>query len=127
MAGRKDLVESVPEESDDYCGYKEIVTDYAVLESFYQEPNVNHYNLLPNQYLILRDAEGEIIDVRAWTGKEYRYLKYGNFNSKWFGKVKPYDVYQKLVFDSFSNNRLTMVKGPAGSGKTALSLAFLMS
>ena len=36
------------------------------------------------------------------------------------------DLYQSLVADSFSNNKITLVKGPAGSGKTYLSLGFLM-
>ena len=32
-----------------------------------------------------------------------------------------------MVADSFVNNQITMVKGPAGSGKTTLSLGYLMS
>ena len=36
------------------------------------------------------------------------------------------DVYQAFVADSFANNKITLVKGPAGSGKTYLSLAYLM-
>jgi predicted ribonuclease YlaK len=35
------------------------------------------------------------------------------------------DIYQQFVCDSFLNNKITMVKGPAGSGKTLLSLGFL--
>lgn len=31
------------------------------------------------------------------------------------------------MFDSLSNNKITLVKGPPGSGKTMVSLAFLMS
>ena len=67
--------------------------------------------------------------MRVWTGVEHRYLRFGDFNSQWFGKVKPYngDIYQKLLFDSLSNNKITLVKGPPGSGKTMVSLAFLMS
>jgi predicted ribonuclease YlaK len=36
------------------------------------------------------------------------------------------DVYQAFAADSLANNKITLVKGPAGSGKTFLSLAFLM-
>ena len=42
-----------------------------------------------------------------------------------FGKVKPIDPYQELVLDSFKHNQLTLVKGPAGTGKSLLSLAYL--
>ena len=122
-------LESIEEEQDDYLGYKEITPTDKELENFYQNPNYNHYNLYVGQYLILRDNANSIIDVRVWTGKEHRYLRFGDFNSQWFGKVKPYngDIYQKLLFDSLSNNKITLVKGPPGSGKTMVSLAFLMS
>ena len=36
------------------------------------------------------------------------------------------DIYQAFLADSFINNQITLVKGPAGSGKTFLSLAFLL-
>jgi predicted ribonuclease YlaK len=36
------------------------------------------------------------------------------------------DIYQSLAADSLMNNKITLIKGPAGSGKTFLSLAFLM-
>lgn len=42
-----------------------------------------------------------------------------------FGKIKPIDPYQELVLDSFKSNQLTLVKGPAGTGKSLLSLAYL--
>lgn len=35
------------------------------------------------------------------------------------------DVYQAFAADSLAHNQLTMLKGPAGSGKTYLSLGFL--
>ena len=126
--GDKNL-ESIEEEQDDYLGYKEIAPTDEELENFYQNPCYNYYNLYVGQYLILRDSTNSIIDVRVWTGKEHRYLRFGDFNSQWFGKVKPYngDIYQKLLFDSLSNNKITLVKGPPGSGKTMVSLAFLMS
>ena len=122
-----DSVDSIPEETDNYTGYVEICADNDKLESFYQETKENHFNLYNGEYLILRDEKDSVVDVRCWDGQDHRFLKYNNFNSKWFGKFKPYDVYQKLVFDSLTNNKITMVKGPAGSGKSAISLAFLMS
>lgn len=123
----ENLVESLPEETDNYKGYKEIYADNDQLEDFYKNTTINHFDLKIGEYLILRNADNDVIDVRAWTGNDHRFLSHSNFNSKWFGKVKPFDVYQKLLFDSLSENKITMVKGPAGSGKTQCSLAFLMS
>ena len=64
-----------------------------------------------------------------WDGDTYRTISYGNLNSTYFGNVKPFknDPYQALAVDSFLNNKITMIKGPAGSGKTFLSLAFLLN
>ena len=37
------------------------------------------------------------------------------------------DIYQMMAADSLSQNTITMLKGPAGSGKTYLSLGYLFS
>ena len=96
--------------------------------NFYSNLKENIYNLYVNQYLLIYNKDNECIDRLCWTGEEYRHLNYNNFNSKWFGDVKPIkgDVYQALAADSFVNNKITMIKGPAGTGKTYLSLAYLM-
>ena len=62
---------------------------------FYSNPEENVYDLLQNEYLIVRNNEGEIVDRLCWTGENYRHLDYATFSSKWFGNVKPManDVY----------------------------------
>lgn len=64
-----------------------------------------------------------------WDGDTHCPLNFEAFKSEWFGTIKPYagDPYQQLLCDSFTNNRITLVKGPAGTGKTLLSFAYLMS
>ena len=123
-----DQVESIIEQKDDYRGYIEKELSEEEMAEFYSNPYINLFNLLINQYLIIINKQTkEPIDVVCWTGDEYRRLKFLNCESKWFGKVKPKsgDLQQQMVLDSFANNKLTLVKGPAGSGKTFLSLAFL--
>jgi predicted ribonuclease YlaK len=58
-----------------------------------------------------------------------RPVKYYTFTSRYFGDIKPKanDIYQAFAMDSLMNNQITTLKGPAGSGKTFLSLAFLFS
>jgi predicted ribonuclease YlaK len=123
-----DEVESVDENRDDYTGFKDVVMNENEMTAFYSNPNANFYDLLVNEYLIVRNDKREIVDRLCWTGEGYRHLDYANFSSKWFGDIKPIkgDVYQAFVADSFTNNKITLVKGPAGSGKTFLSLAFLI-
>ena len=123
-----DEVESIDENRDDYTGFKDVVMNENEMTAFYSNPNANFYDLLVNEYLIVRNDKREIVDRLCWTGEGYRHLDYANFSSKWFGDIKPIkgDVYQAFVADSFTNNKITLVKGPAGSGKTFLSLAFLI-
>ena len=122
-------VESLEEEKDEYCGYKKIYLSDEELEEFYSDPTKNTYNLLINEYVLVYNRTEELVDRLCWTGEEYRHLNYSNFNSKWFGEIKPLkgDIYQSLAADSLTNNKITMLKGPAGSGKTLLSLSFLLN
>ena len=123
-----ECVESVDEDHDDYLGFKDVVLTDDEMTEFYTHQEENLYDLLVNEYLIIRNTDNEIVDRLCWTGDGYRHLDYANFSSKWFGDVKPIkgDVYQAFVADSLANNKITLVKGPAGSGKTYLSLGFLL-
>jgi predicted ribonuclease YlaK len=122
-------VEKVVQEEYDYDGYKEVYLDDDEMAYFYSNPNENIYNLYINQYLLIYDKNThECVDKLCWTGDSYRHLNYNTFSSKWFGDVKPMrgDLYQALAADSLTSNKITLIKGPAGSGKTYLSLAFLL-
>lgn len=126
-----DNVASINEEKeDDYTGFLEVALDNDEMGEFYSNFSENRFNLLPNQYLIVKEKDGgEIVDRLCWTGEAYRHLDYQTFNSKWFGDVRPIkgDVYQAFAADSLANNQITMLKGPAGSGKTYLALGFLLN
>lgn len=123
----EDCIISVKNKEDQYTGYIELYPTEKELADLYTHMDENSFGLLPNQYLILKDKDNNVLDKLCWTGIEYRPLTFGNFDSMWF-KIKPIknDPYQALLADSLINNKITMVKGPAGSGKTTLSLGFLM-
>ena len=126
----KERIQSVAENfSDSYSGYADIHMSDDAMTEFYSNPNQNIYDLEINEYINVYDSDNQLVDTQVWTGEGYRHLSYRSFNSKWFGEVKPLkgDIYQAMVADSFVNNKITMVKGPAGSGKTYLSLGYLMS
>ena len=121
-------VEKIESDNYIYDGYKEIYMSEDEMAEFYANPEANPYDLQINEYLLVYNLDGECVDRLCWTGEEYRHLNYETFSSNFFGNIKPYkgDVYQQLAADSFSNNQITMIKGPAGSGKTFLSLGYLM-
>ena len=125
-----DSIRSISEEQEyDYSGYKEIVMNDKEMADFYSHLENNPYNLFINQYLIIKNKDNEIVDKLVWNGEGYRKIAYESFDSQQFGRIKPYsnDVYQQLTADSFIHNKITMIKGPAGTGKTYLALGFLFS
>ena len=126
----EDSIMSVKEEQfDQYTGYKEIIIDNdQELAYFYEHPDINHYNLITNQYLLIKYGD-EIVDRFCWTGETHRRIAFRDFWSKWFGSISPYknDNYQMFLADSLSHNQITFVRGPAGTGKTYLSLGYLFS
>lgn len=121
-------IRSHEEEKYEYNGYKTIIMTDDDMAYFYSNPTENKYDLHINEYLLIQDTNGQIVDKLCWTGENYRHLSYDNFKSNHFGNVKPMkdDVYQALAADSLANNRITLIKGPAGTGKTYLSLGFLL-
>lgn len=121
--------EKIVEEAYEYDGYKEVYLDEDEMTKFYSMPKANLFDLYINEYLIVYDKNTrECVDKMCWTGDGYRHLTYDTFSSEYFGNIKPMkgDIYQAFAADSLLNNKITMIKGPAGSGKTYLSLGFLM-
>lgn len=122
-----DSIEMVKEEEDGYKGYKEVIPNDVQLSEFYSNKNYNYFNLLTNEYVIMKNKNNNVIDMYCWDGETHRYLTCDDFVSTQFGRTKPYkgDIQQKLLFDSLYNNKLTLVGGPPGSGKSVVALAFL--
>ena len=124
-----DSIESVGEETlDQYSGYK--IVEFHTNEElsyFYSHMNENLFDLYINEYLLIKDYNGDIVDRLCWTGNGYRNLAIKNFSSKQFGLVKPLkgDDYQLLAADSLENNQVTMLCGKPGSGKTYLAFGYL--
>lgn len=120
--------DSVKETTDEeYKGFREVVLSEDDMAYFYEHLNENTYDLLVNEYIIIKNHNGEIVDKMRWNGNEYQNVKVGNIKSDIFGAVKPYngDIYQQCVLNSMSHNQLTMVKGAAGTGKSYLALGYL--
>ena len=114
--------------NDDYTGYKEVtVFDAAEHAALYENPTANIYDLLPNQYIILYDNDGNVTDMFRWDGDKHVQVEYKSFKTLMFDTVKAKngDVYQKLAFDSLTNNKITMLHGPAGTGKSYIAMAYM--
>jgi predicted ribonuclease YlaK len=124
----KEHIKSVAEETDEYTGYLDVYMTEEEMSDFYSNPYTNFYDLNVNEYINVYNESKVLVDTLCWTGEGYRRLSFKNFNSQWFGEVKPYkgDSYQRMLFDSLENNTFTLIRGKAGSGKSMISLAYLM-
>lgn len=113
--------------TDTYTGYKEVVPTEQEHTELYNDPTSDIFCLLTNQYLILRDKDGNVTDIFCWDGDKHVPVEYKSFKTLMFDTVKAKngDVYQKLALDSLSRNKITTLHGPAGTGKSYLALAYM--
>ncbi len=121
-------VEYLQTKQQDYCGFKVIqVNSDEELAQLYDNYNSKDFELLINEYLLIKDSNGYIIDKYKFTEDGLKPVPYTVFESRMFGKVKPKDDYQLLAMDSMRNNKITMVRGSAGTGKSYLSFGYLFN
>ena len=131
LASTMKIPTSFYEEANDegYTGYLELILDEDEQAKFYADAytdNKNIYNLLTNQYAILIDkTSNKIIDKYKWTGTECMQVPYRKTESTFFGKTGPKDgdVYQHIALDTLLTNQISMLRGPAGSGKSYLAFS----
>lgn len=103
----------------EYNGYVtyEIESDEE-LASFYENPNINTFDLYTNQYCILM-RDDNVIDKVKWDGEKNVSVSYKGVNNSFMGKVKPRNIQQELAFDMLQNDDITIktLIGGFGTGK----------
>ena len=127
--GNDSILSITEEQLDNYSGYREITLLDPAMSHFYSYPNINHFDLLTNEYLLVKNADGEVVDLRCWDGETHRPLQTKPFNSRQFGQIKAMkgDYYQSFAIDSLIQHEVTMLCGKPGSGKTYLAFGYLFS
>jgi predicted ribonuclease YlaK len=120
-----DIEENEEVIEDNYSGYKEVFMTEEQLEDFYNTVTKNTYGLNINEYLIVRDKYSEeVADVFRWDGKYYLNAISKNFKTDMFGQFKPMDSYQRCALDSLAVNKITMIKGKPGTGKSVIGINY---
>ena len=107
-----------------YLGYKEITLSEYELATFY-ECKTNNWDLLLNEYLLIKDGNGDVVDKLKWTEKGFKSLSYKNTESRYVGKVKPRNLQQELYMDMLQDkeSKVKIAQGSYGVGKDFLALA----
>lgn len=109
----------------EYLGFKDmILTDEDLALIYQKEPGFN-LGCLVNEYLVARNANGDVVDQFRWVGDHFVRAPYKQISSRYEGKVKPKNIQQQLAVDMLYNNDITikMLAGRFGSGKTFLMCA----
>ena len=113
---------------DEYLGFKEVTLSDEELASIYQKEPGYNLGCLVNEYLIVHNKSGEIVDSFRWNGEHFVQAPYKQISSRYGGKVKPRNPQQRLAIDMLYNPDITinMLGGKFGTGKTFIMAATAM-
>ena len=92
---------------------------------FYSDLSSNLFNLRRNEYAIVKDRTGRIVDKLKWNGTTYTQLNYRPVINDYTGKLLPRNMEQELSFDLLQDRASTvkLLTGTWGSGKTMMMAA----
>ena len=108
-----------------YKGYIEIPQNDDKYINLYNNINSNIYDCEINQYVLVKDEDGKLVDRLRWDGTKYTNLSYKQINNTYMGKIRPLNPQQELAFDLLQSKDITVkiLTGRFGSGKTYLMIA----
>ena len=102
-------------------------------KTFSDEELCNFYNNVDmgfeiNEYIVVKNTGGEVIDKRRWDGEKYNVLKYKPIKNDFFNTISPLNVEQELFFDLLQNDEIIgkLIQGKFGTGKTMLTATFAL-
>ena len=106
----------------DYKGYIEIQLDDEKLANFYnnKELYAEIYELKENQYFLVKDSTGEVVDKYCLQNGELRQVQFQKLGGTFTGAIKPRNPQQACLFDMLKDktSKIKLVTGRFGSGKT---------
>ena len=106
----------------DYKGYVELSLDDEKLAHFYNNREVwaELQNMKENQYLLVKDSTGEVVDKYCFQNGELRQVMYHKLGGTYTGAIKPRNPQQVCLFDMLKDktSKIKLVTGRFGSGKT---------
>ena len=130
MAGDIRVIKKGEPVKPEYMGFKDVQIDPEALARLYEgglNAGDNKFDCVENEYVILRDEDGNPLDHLRYENGVYRRVKPKSINSDW-SKIKPRNCEQILAIDMLLSEHTTVhvLSGRAGSGKSMLAVAFAM-
>ena len=106
----------------DYKGYVEVQLNDEKLAAFYnnKEVYVELLDLKENQYLLIKDSTGEVVDKYCYQNGELRQVMFCKLGGNFSVVIKPRNPEQYCLFDMLKDktSKIKLVTGRFGSGKT---------
>lgn len=106
----------------DYKGYIDVQFDDEHLARFYNNKEVyaELFELKENEYFLISDTSGEIVDKYCFQNGEMRQVQYHKLGGNFTGAIKPRNPQQACLFDMLKDktSKIKLVTGRFGSGKT---------
>lgn len=102
-------------------GYKIINLTDEEMGRFYVDGALP-IQLMENQFLVLEDLDGKIIDKFKFQNGELKKVNFQIINSTYIGKIKPKTFEQELALDLLSDEKIPVkiIRGVYGAGKDML-------
>lgn len=109
----------------EYRGYVVVDDTDEMLHFIYENKSNNAFNLIENQYLMVRDSYGKIVDKYKWQDGVHKKVVRKSLNSVSVGKISPKNAEQEIAIDVLLDpvSTVKVLAGTFGSGKTLLGAA----
>lgn len=110
-----------------YTGIREFqFFEDSELANFYEHPDT--FNFFTNEYILIKDKNGNVVDKRRWNGTSCVPLRYKAIKNEYFNVVNPLSVEQEFFFDLLQDDAIIgkLVQGGFGTGKTYVSSCFAL-
>lgn len=104
-----------------YKGYEILKLSEEEMADFYQaKDSENDLALLENEFLLLANKQGKIIDNFIKQDKIIRSTTYDTIQNDWSGTIKPRNIYQRLAINLLNDPTIPVkvLTGVYGSAKT---------
>lgn len=116
---------SIQSEVNPNTGYTVVTLSDDELADFYSDLSSNRFGLRRNEYLIVQNSDGDVVDKRKWNGEMYEVIKYKRITNDFIGKVEPRNLQQELCFDMLQDQSIAVkaITGGFGVGKDFIMLS----
>ncbi len=113
----------------DYTGLIEVELTQEEQSFLYENISINNYGLVLNQFLVIKDTDGNYVDKLRWNGNEHVKVKWKKVSSRYLGEIKPRNQKQEILFNILQDDSITVKScfGRYGSGKDYCMISHAIS